>query len=81
MQHYSIKKKLLAIVLKDFWSSTPHNFFSPILSLCEATATHYSEMMAICYPNPQSQCYINSDPLLSKAEDWAAVDLNAFSLI
>ena len=23
------------------------------VSLCEATATHYSEMTAICYPNSQ----------------------------
>ena len=38
-------------------------------------------MMAICYSDPQSQHYIDSNPLLSKAEDWAAVDLNAFSLI
>ena len=38
-------------------------------------------MTAICYPDSQLQSYINSDLLLSKAEDWAAVDLNAFSLI
>ena len=44
-------------------------------------ATHYSKMTAICYSDSQSWCYINSNPSLSKAEDWAAVDLNAFSLI
>ena len=51
------------------------------MSLCEATATWYSEMTAICYPNSQLQHYIDSNLSLSKAEDWAAVDLNAFSLI
>lgn len=30
MQHYNIKKKLLAIVLKDFWFSAPHIFSHPL---------------------------------------------------
>ena len=51
------------------------------MSLCEATATHYSEMTAICYSDPQLWHYIDSNLLLNKAEDQTAVDLNAFSLI
>ena len=38
-------------------------------------------MTAICYPDSQLQHYINSNLSLSKAEDQAAVDLNAFFLI
>ena len=38
-------------------------------------------MTATCYSSSQLWCYINSNPSLSKAEDWVAVDLNAFSPI
>ena len=44
-------------------------------------ATCYSKMMAICYPNSKLWCYIDSNLSLSKAENWAAVGLNAFFLI
>ena len=52
-----------------------------VVSLCEATVACYSEITAIYYPDSQLQCYIDSNLSLSKAEDWAAVDSNAFSLI
>ena len=52
-----------------------------LMSPCEAMATHYSKMMAICYSNSQLWCYINSNLLLSKAKNETAVDLNAFFLI
>ena len=81
ISHIKINLLLLAVSLAPLTFLRTQHLASNKVSLCEATATYYSKIMAICYLNSQLQHYIDSNPSLSKAEDWAAVDLNAFSLI